>query len=127
MVLVTNETRGKWFSIGAGRSALIETNRDSGVNALITLLTPVGRLRRITSITVKYSAVVSLDVTVTLLSGAGALWDVEQHKETLSATDTVIWYPSGDLFLSDADILEVLAPAGGAAVTSAVAIYSEIF
>ena len=123
---LTNQTRGKWWSIGTGRPALIEVNTDSGVNALVTLLTTTGQLRRITSVTVKYSANVSLDVTITLLSGAGVSWNVEQHKKTLSGANTVIWYPDGDLLLSDTDVLEVLVPAGGADITGAAAIYSKV-
>ena len=51
-MLETSVTRGRWWSIGTGRPVLLEGNTDSAVKAPVTLLTPTGRIRRITSETV---------------------------------------------------------------------------
>lgn len=105
----------------------LKTDTGSAVNALVTLTTPTGDLRRIDSVKVKYSAAVSLDVTITFRSGVDPKFDVLEKTITLSSKKDITWYPKGELKLTESDALEVKAPAGGAAVEGTVTIKSEVF
>ena len=116
-----------WRNSGWSRPLVVERDTDSALDTLVTLLTPSGQLRRITSVDVHYSNVVTLDVTISLKSGAGAAWDTVRGKITLTGAQDLHWIPDGDCFLSDDDALEVLAPAGGAGITGGVSVYSEVF
>lgn len=115
-------SKGQW-----SRPIVLNTTTESDINALVTALTPAGQLRRILSVDVHYSAPVSLDVTITLKSGAGSAWDTVWLKDTLAGIQDSHWASNGNHFISDSDVLEVLAPAGGASVECGVSIYSEVF
>lgn len=105
----------------------LKTDTGSAVDTLVTLATPTGDLRRITSVKVNYSAAVSLDVTITFKSGVDSKFDVVEKVHTLSVAKDLAWYPNGDLDLDTLDALEVKAPAGGATIEGAVTIKSEVY
>lgn len=98
----------------------------SGSNAAQTVSVSGGQRRRLLYVTVKYSGPVTQSVTITLKSHAGAAWDTLLQTIELTAASDGLWIPDGNLRLSNNDAVDVLAPAGGAGVTSAVAIYLEI-
>lgn len=80
---------------------------------------------RVKMVTVAYSAApTQAGVTVTLNSGAGAGYDAALNTGTANAQYTV-YIPSDDLVLGSDDSVDVLAPAGGAAITASVAVYIE--
>lgn len=104
-------------------------NRDtdeSGANAPLTLSTTIGKARHILYVTVKYSAVVTVNVTITLNSGAGAAWDTILQTIVLTAAQDGVWIPDADIEIGDDDVIDVLAPAGGVGITAAIAIFTEI-
>lgn len=90
----------------------------------ITVTPPAGVIRRILSVTVKYSAVVTKNVTVTLNSGAGPNWDTLIKTIALSNATDGEWIVPGEWIISDDDVIDVLAPAGGGVITAAVVVYS---
>ncbi len=96
----------------------------SGAN--LTVSTPSGNARRILFVTVKYSAAATVNVTITLNSGAGPAWDTILATIVLAADTDGSFIPNGPLIISDDDIIDVFAPLL-AAQTSAVAIESEVF
>lgn len=96
----------------------------SGAN--LTVSTLPGEPRRLLFVTVKYSGSATVNVTVTLNSGAGAAWDTILNTIALSAATEGIWIPDKDVILSADDAIDVFAPLLSAK-TSAVAIYSEVF
>ena len=77
-------------------------------------------------VTVEYSANVTVNVTVTLNSGAGAAWDTLLQTIALNAAKSGTWTPDEETIIDTDDVIDVLAPAGGGVITSAVAIYTEI-
>ena len=113
--------------IGARPVTLHRTSDESLANAAVTVTPATGALRRILFVTVKYSASVTVNVTVTLNSGAGANWDTLLATIALSAATDGVWIPDEELIISDDDVIDVLAPAGGVGITAAVAVYSEVF
>lgn len=97
----------------------------AAANAAQTVSTPAGGPRRVLSVTVKYSGNVTANVTCTLNSGAGAAWDTLLKTIVLTAQQAGVWEPDEEIILMGDDVLDVVAPAGGAGITSAVAIYTE--
>lgn len=102
------------------------TTGQSGANAAQTVSSPSGEQRRIEKVTVKYSESVTVDVLLTLNSGAGSAWDTLLPTIPLTAAKNGLWLPDDEVLLAEGDVLDVLAPAGGVGVTSAVAIYTDI-
>ncbi len=104
---------------------LERTVGQSAADTAKTTSTPSGAPRRISHVTVKYSAPVTVNVTNTLNSGAGDAYDVLLPTIVITADVDGVWFPDKELIINDDDVLDVLAPAGGAGITSAVTIYSE--
>lgn len=123
MALVTKRIVDKL--IRGGRSILVRLSNESVANTAITVSSPVGAVFRLIMATVKYSAAVSLDVVVTLNSGAGSTYDTELQKITLTAATDVLWIPDEAIMITDDDVIDILAPAGGVGITAAVTIYLE--
>ena len=98
----------------------------SGSGANLTVSTPSGNVRRILFVTVKYTAAATVNVTITINSGAGASWDTLIQTIALYGSTDGIFIPDEDIIISDDDVIDVFAPLL-AAETSAVAIYSEVF
>lgn len=97
----------------------------SGANAAQTVSSSTRGRRVLELVTVAYSANVGLDVTVTLSAGAGAAYDVVLSKPTIAAGRYAVYLPEKRIPLADGDAIDVLAPAGGAGITSGVQIYTE--
>ena len=125
--MATEQIRGKWWQFGWTRNVVVESSAESAVDTPVTLLTPTGQMRRITSVDVHYLAPVSLDIILTLRSGVGAFFDTVQEKKTLASAQDWHWVPLGDRFLSGLDVFEVLTPAGGVGITGAATVKSEVF
>lgn len=100
------------------------TQSDSGAN--LTVSTPIGNVRRILLVTVKYTANVTANVTITLNSGAGTDRDTLLNTIALSAGTDGKYVPAAPLIISPDDTIDVFAPLL-ASQTSSVAIYSEIW
>ena len=120
-----------FFHDGQGRlidgSDLDVTSGQSGANAQLTVTTASSLKRRPLFVTVHYSATVTQNVTVKLLSALGAAWNTLLNTIVLTANQDGLWVPPHDrLMLAPGDQIQVVAPAGGGGVTSAVAIYDEI-
>ena len=98
----------------------------SGANAAKTTSTPTGQTRTILWATVKYSAPVTQKVTITLNSGAGEAWDTLLGTIVLTDARSGFWIPDHPLTIIDDDAIDLVAPAGGAGITSAAAIYSGV-
>jgi hypothetical protein len=123
MALETTRTRG---TLGR-QSQLHDRHSDqSASGANLTVSTPSGNARRILFVTVKYSAAATVNVTITLNSGAGAAWDTILQTIALSGATDGLFIPDGPLIISADDVIDVFAPLLSAQ-TSAVAIYSEVF
>lgn len=118
-------TRDKGISTGGHR--IIRDSEASAANtAKTTSTTLLGTARRLLFVTAKYSAVpVQPGVTVTLNSGVGAAFDTLLATGSVDTQDTV-YIPDEEVIISDDDVLDVLAPAGGGVITSAVTIYTEV-
>lgn len=101
------------------------TTAQSGANAAQTVSTPTGDVRRLLFVTVKYSgAPTHAGVTVTLNSGAGSAYDTLLATGSANAQNT-LYIPDEEILILSDDVIDVAAPAGGGALTSAVAIYTE--
>lgn len=98
----------------------------SAANTAQTVSTPAdAAIRQLLYYTVKYSAApTQTGATGTLNSGAGAGYDTLLSTGAANAQATV-FIPDGDMYLLGGDVLDVLAPAGAAGITSAVAIYTR--
>ena len=83
-------------------------------------------MRKLLAVTAKYSAAVVQDVTVTLNSGAGTAYDTLLKKIEFATETDGVWVPDRDIVLQDDDTFDVVAPAGGAGVTSAITISTEV-
>ena len=107
-------------------SRVIRTVGTSGANTAQTVSTPaIGESQQLLFYTVKYSAApTQTGVVGTLNSGAGAGYDAALNTGSANALTTV-YLPDGVVILAPDDVLDVLAPAAGGAVTSAVAIYTR--
>ncbi len=98
----------------------------SNADAPLTVSTPTGKARRILYATVKYSANVTENVTVIRNSQLGSDYDTLRATLVLTAERDGFFAPSEELNLLDGDALDVLAPAGGPGITSAIEIVSEV-
>ena len=100
----------------------------SAANTALTVTPTVGALRQILFVTIKYSASVTVDPTITLNSGIGAAYDtlLQTIDSGAGATD-MVWIPDEEFWIMDDDVLDVLAPAGGGAITSQIAVYTRSF
>ena len=102
-------------------------NNQSAANQSLTVTTATGLKRRILYATIKYSSPVSVTATVTLLSGLGVAWNTVLASPAFSANTDAFWAPPHSEFvIGPNDQIQVVAPAGGGGITSAIAIYSEI-
>ncbi len=109
-----------------GSIAIERETGQSTADASQTVSTPsAGPPRRIKSVKVKYSAIVTEGVTITLNSGAGSAWDTLLRTIVLTSGTDGVWYPEGDEDIGEDDVIDVFAPAGGVGITSAIAIYTE--
>ena len=101
----------------------------SAANTEITLSTSAtapATLRRLLYVVVKYSAApTQTGVTVTLNSGAGAAYDTLLTTGTSNAQST-FYIPGSEVLLMSDDVIDVVCPAAGGAITGAVSIYTEI-
>lgn len=100
----------------------------SGANAAQTVSSPARSRRVLKMVTVAYSAVIAagLNVTVTLNAGAGAGYDTRLATIDMLAGDRwALFVPDIPIPLADGDSVDVVCPAGGAAVTSGCQIYTE--
>lgn len=96
----------------------------SAADTAKTVSTTTGRWR-ILFVTVKYSAApTQTGITVTLNSGIGAAYDTLLYTGTANAQNSV-YYPAGELIIEPDDAIDVVAPAAGGVITSAIAIYAE--
>ena len=98
----------------------------SSSGADLTVSTPTGNVRRILLVTVKYTANATVNVTLTLNSGAGADRNTVIQTIVLSAATDGSYIPAAPLIISDNDTIDVFAPLLSSE-TSSVAIYSEIW
>ncbi len=113
--------------LSAGRGCRVIRDYDVSVaNTAKTVSTVAGETRRIVSVTVTYSAPVTVNVDITVNSGAGAAYDNLVQTIALSGARWAYWTPNKKTILLDDDALDVLAPAGGAGITSAIAIVTEV-
>jgi len=98
---------------------------ESAPNTTLTVEVPAGNVRRLVEVLVKYSSTpVHAGIKIDLDSGLGASWNVQLAISAINQ-QTFIYSPSNDFYLGDDDALIVTAPAGGGAVTSAIAVYTE--
>lgn len=97
----------------------------SGANAAQTVSSPTTGRRVLKYVLVAYTANVGLDVTVTLNSGEDAAYDTLLSTLTFAAGRYGVYIPDHDFPLGDGDAIDVLAPAGGAAITSSITIGVE--
>lgn len=97
---------------------------ESGAN--LTVSTPAGSVRRILLVTVKYTANATVNVTITLNSGAGADRDTLLDTIALSAGTDGKYVPAAPLIISADDTIDVFAPLLSSKTVSVV-IYSEIW
>lgn len=96
-------------------------------NAPVTLSTPGGRIRQLLYVAVKYSGVpVQSGVTVTLNSGAGAAYDTVLSTGAANAQNTAYIVPDSNVFTTDDDVIDILAPAGGVGLTASISAYTEV-
>ncbi len=100
---------------------------ESAANTAQTVSTTTGPIRRLLMVTVKYSSAVTQNVTITLNAGAGASWDTLLQTIALAAATDGTWTPNDDIYILKDDVIDVLAPAGGGGITSAVSIYTGVF
>ena len=95
----------------------------SAANAALTVSTePASRDQRVwlTAVYIAYSAVVTLQPTVTLNSGINADFDTRLATIPFVGDRWGWWVPDTPIPLGLGDTIDVVAPAGGASVTSAV-------
>ncbi len=107
--------------------AIYRYSNESVANTALTVSTATGLIHRILFVTVKYSAGVTKNVTITLNSGAGAAWDTLLATIALSAATDGLWIPDAEFMIEPDDVIDVLAPAGGSGVTADVAIYTRVY
>jgi len=107
----------------SGTDRRLQRYTDSVVNAALTVTTRGGAAFRLDKVAVRYSANVTVDITVTLDSGAGAAWDTLLRTISLAVAQNGVWIPDEEILFSGDDAIVVVAPSGGAGVTGAVAIY----
>ena len=84
-----------------------------------------GKAFRLVAVLVKWSAVVTKDVTVTLNSGLGTAWDTLIQTIVFAGERNGVFIPDQELWFMDDDAIDVVAPAGGGGITSAVQLILE--
>lgn len=102
--------------------------RIGGANAAVTVSSPpVTRDKRtwLSAVYITYSANVSVSATVTLNSGVVAAFDLRLATLTFVANRYGVFLPERMEPLAVGDVIDVLAPAGGAGITAAVEIKLE--
>lgn len=102
------------------------TSAQSAVHASQTVATTGSLKRRLLQVTAHYSAAVTVNVTVTLVSALGAAWNTILDTIALSASQDGVSSKIIGMEMAPGDQLSVAAPDGGVGVTSAVAIYDQI-
>ena len=104
---------------------IIRSTGTSTANAIGTASTTTGEVLELVMVTVAYSAApTQAGVTTTLDSGAGAAYDTLLNTGTADARYTA-FLPTAPIFIMADDQIDVSAPAGGAGITSAIAIYTK--
>ena len=104
------------------------TRRTSAANAAMTVSTEApsrGVRSYLVAVYIAYSAVVTLQATVTLNSGIAADYDTRLSTLPFVGDRWGWWVPDNPIPLGRNDTIDVLAPAGGAGVTSAVQILTD--
>jgi hypothetical protein len=97
----------------------------SGDNTALTVSVAPGFPFKFLYATVAYSAAATqAGVTTTLNSGISSAYDSTLNTGTANARYTN-YIPDGDVRLGEDDAIDVTAPAGGAGVTAAIAVYVE--
>lgn len=96
----------------------------SATNSLNTLSTDILKPAKLRMVTVVYSGSVTANVTVTLVSGAGAAYNVVLNTIVISAGTQGVYIPATPVPFNADDVITVSAPAV-AAVTSAVTMYID--
>lgn len=107
---------------------LERTVATSAANTLQTVSTTGSGHRRIGFVTVAYSAAPTYAANalyVLLNSGAGAGYDCRLYQQGTANTQFTTFIPSQPIYINGDDQIDVVAPAGGVGVTSAVAIYTD--
>lgn len=103
--------------------SLVIFSQTSAANTLQTCSTDALQAYRILHAICNYSAApTQAGVTSTLNSGVGAAFDAVLNTGSANAQVT-LYQPTRELTLAKTDALDVAAPAGGAGITSSVAIY----
>ena len=105
-----------------GRKLFGKRYDESAANTSLALSTATGKPKRVLWVSTKYSANVSVDVTIEIDNGLGATYDTTIETISLIAARNGFWLPDGELWIDRDDIVKVTAPAGGAAVTSTIVI-----
>ena len=101
------------------------TNK-SAANTALSVSTPTGKRRRFLYATVKYSASpTQTGVTVEIDNGVAADYDTILNTGSANLQNN-IYIPGDKIELCDDDAIKVTAPAAGGAITSAIAIYTEV-
>ena len=98
---------------------------ESDPDAELIVTTPSGHCRELLSVQVVYSAAVTVEATVTLISHAGASFDCLLQKIPLAAARYGAWTVEGKRILHHEDQIKVVAPAGSGVITSTVAVNME--
>jgi hypothetical protein len=120
--------QGTDLEITSGLSAA-NTSQTLIVGAAATPIPGPSYKRRLRKVTIHYSAGIAAQVTVTItqISALGAAYNVVLLSQIVAAGgQDVVYYPSGEDPYPIGDSIQVVAPAGGAAVTSGVVVFDEI-
>lgn len=101
---------------------IVKVTDASAANTALTVSSPTGatRVMRLISVRVRYSAAVTLDVTITFNSTEGAAYDTLERSIRLTGEQDVFYIPDAESYHFSTDTIDVLCPAGGAGVTSQV-------
>ena len=111
---------------GTRRTVFRATDEGLADTQLTASVSPTQIRANIFFITIKYSEKVKEDVTITLNSGAGAAYDTLLETISLSQETDAVWIPDNEIFIMDDDALDIVAPAGGAGITCAIAVYHGV-
>ncbi len=101
---------------------LRRTKGTSSANTAQTISTTPGPTARLAYVTVKFSSAVTKDVTVTLNSGAGSAYDTLLATMELVSNQYGVFIPDEKIDIFPDDVIDVVAPAGGAGITSGVVV-----
>lgn len=108
---------------------LVKSYETSAADTALTVSTPItrGRPLRLVAVLVKYSGSVTKNATVTYNASHGAGYDSLLNTIALSSATSGAYVPAIDLIIASGDTIDVVAEAGGGAVTSGVTILTEEF